>query len=184
MKGMFRRALPLSLLAGSLLLASGGVRAADAPTFGPNDVRTLFYIAKSDDRDEVHYGIHLDKNCLPVGGSPVFAYWQQIEQGPNVVEELNTLDRTVYGIDRQNVAKRAADESVVTMAIRAASDRTVTISIRRQNDKCVVESMGLIAGTRAQVERVFIHIAGFLRVDWIEIRGSANGKVIVERVKH
>lgn len=168
----------------AVLFVATAARAASAPSFGPNDVRTLFLIAKSDDRDEVHYGIHLDKDCLPVGAEPVFAYWQQIEQGPNVVEELNALDRTVYGIDRQNVAKRALDDSVVTMAINAASDRTVTIGVRRQNGACVAEPMGLISGTRAQLERIFVHIAGFLRVDWVEIRGSANGRVIVERVKH
>jgi hypothetical protein len=166
------------------LLFVGVAQAADAPRFGPHDIRTLFLVAKSENRNEVHYGIHLDKDCLPIGSSPVFAYWQENEQGPNVLEGLHTLDRTVYGISRQNVARRALDESVVTMAIRAAPDRAVTITIRRQNGACVAEPMGLIAGTRARLERIFVHIPGVLRVDWIEIRGTANGKVIVERVKH
>jgi hypothetical protein len=52
--------------------------------FGASDIRTLFFIRTSEDRDEVHYGIHLDKDCIPIGKEPVYVYWRLIEKGPDV----------------------------------------------------------------------------------------------------
>jgi hypothetical protein len=173
---MFLAGLVLSLLATSAR--------ADDPRFHPNDVRSVFLIGKSDDRDEVHYGIHLDKDCVPVGEQPVYAYWLQVEKGPNITEDLNLLDRSVYGVKGQSVTRRSTDESKVLMTVKAAPDRTVAIVLHKQDGKCIADPIATINSAPARLDRVFIHIAGFLRVDWVEIRGVANGKPVVERVKH
>jgi hypothetical protein len=157
---------------------------AGDPRFGPNDIPTLFVIGKSDDRNEVQYGIHLDKECVPIGSEPVYAYWRQLERGPNITEDLNMLDRTVYGIKEQKVLKRSPEESKVLMTLKATPERAVAVFTRRRDDKCVAESIAFINNAPARLERVFVHVAGFLKVDWIEIRGLANGKPVVERVKH
>jgi hypothetical protein len=158
---------------------------ADAdPRFGPNDVRTLFEIGKSDDRNVVQYGIRLDKECMPVGDEPIYVYWRQFEKGPDVTEDLNLLDKTVYGIKGEWVTKRAADGSKVLMTLRS-TDRPIAIVVKRSdNGKCVGDAIASINGQPAHLERVFVHIAGFLKVDWIEIRGRsvANGSAVVERV--
>lgn len=173
--------IALATLACSLVL--GNVARADA-RFGTNDIRTVFVIAKNIDRDEVQYGIHLDKDCSPVGSEPVYAYWRQLEQGPDVTEDLNLLDRTVYGIDKQGVTKRSPEESKVLMTLKATPTRGIAIVTRRREGKCVADSIAFVNGKPARLERVFVHVPGFMRVDWIEIRGVdlATGRPVVERV--
>jgi hypothetical protein len=67
----------------ALLAAPSSARAGD-PSFDANDIETLFFIAKSDDRNRVDYGMRLDKHCAPVGEAPVFPYWREFEPPPPV----------------------------------------------------------------------------------------------------
>jgi hypothetical protein len=157
---------------------------ADDPRFGPYDVRSTFVIAKNLDRDVVEYGIHLDKDCLPIGDEPMYAYWRQYEQGPNVTEDLNLLDRTVYGIGKQSVLSKGGGDSRLSLTVKAAPDRPVTIIVKKVEGKCTAEPLGKISGQVARLTTVFVHVAGWMSVDWVEIRGLLNGQPIVERVKH
>ena len=183
-----RSALALGLASLFAAALSGPAKTARAggPRFGPNDIRALFAIAKNIDRDEVRYAIRLDKDCMPVGDAPLHAYWQQIEQGPDVVEDLNILDRTVYGIEGQWILKRTADESKVLMTLKATPKRGIAVITRKRDGKCVADSIATINGKPAHLESVFVHIPGFLKVDWIEIKGTdvAASQPVVERVKH
>src|SRR5262245_39402918 len=105
-------------LVGVGLVGVAGTAVAGEGRFGPNDVPTLFVIAKNLDRNEVQYGIRLDKDCIPVGDEPIYAYWRQFEKGPSVTEDLNLLDKTVYGIKGQWVTKRSAEGSKVLMTVK------------------------------------------------------------------
>ncbi|APR79274.1 Hypothetical protein A7982_04621 [Minicystis rosea] len=165
--------------------------AALAPTahaegrFGPHDIRTMFVIGKNLDRNEVQYGIRLDKDCVPIGDEPVYAYWRQYEKGPEVTEDLNFLDRTGYGIKDQKVEQRAATGSKVMMRLRATSDRSIGIYIRKEGEKCVADPMTYIAGTAAQLQRIHVQLSGPLSIQYIDIRGlrADNKQPINERAK-
>ena len=157
---------------------------ADDARFGKHDVRSLFVIGKNIDRDEVRYGVHLDEDCRPRGSEPIYAYWQQLVQGADVVEDLTFLDRTVYGIKEQRVTKRAPEESKVLMTLKATPDRMIAVLVHRRDGRCVADSIAFINAVPSFLDRVFVHVAGFLKVDWVEIRGRLNGKPVVERVKH
>jgi len=37
------------------------------PHFGPHDVATVFYVSKSENRNRVDYGLHLDADCHAQG---------------------------------------------------------------------------------------------------------------------
>jgi hypothetical protein len=63
----------------ALLMASRRATADDIVQFAPPDVRSVFFIAKSQNRNQVHYGIRLDRECNPIGTRPVFAYWRMFE---------------------------------------------------------------------------------------------------------
>jgi hypothetical protein len=156
---------------------------AEESRFGRYDIQTLFAIGKNVDRNEVQYGIRLDQDCVPYGDAPVYGYWRQYEQGPSVTENLNMLDRTVYGIKNQTVVKRGADESKVLMTLRS-TDRPIAVVTHKRDGKCVAETYAHINGISALLHTVFVHVAGFLSVDWIEIRGTASGRPIIEHVKH
>ena len=165
-------------------LAVAAPAVADDARFGPNDVRTVFFIGKNDDRNQVQYGIHLDKACVPIGDEPVYAYWRQLERGPDVVEDLNLLDKTVYGIREQKVLERSPEKSKVLMTLKATPDRGIAILTHLRDGKCVADPVAFINKEASTLQSVFVHVAGFMSVDWIEIRGVLNGTPVVERVKH
>jgi hypothetical protein len=160
---------------------------ADGSRFGAHDIRTLFAIGKNLDKNEVQYGIRLDKDCLPVGDEPIYAYWRQFEQGPEVTEDLNFLDKQGYGIKGEWVTKRGADGSKVLMTLRATADRGIAVIVKKNDaGKCTSETIATINGAPARLGRVFVHVAGLLSVDWVELRGTsvATGQPAIERVKH
>ena len=170
----------------ALALSITGVAAdagASESRFGANDIPTLFGIAKNTNRNVVEYGIRLDAECKPIGNEPVYAYWHDYEQGPNVYADLNFIDRTVYSVSRQNVVRRDASGSRVIIVLKAASDRSIAVNISKRDGKCVSETNAFISGTAARLDRIFVQVSGTFSYDWIELRGFANGKPIVERVK-
>ena len=159
-------------------------QADDYNPFKPGDIRLLFVVKKNTNRNEVAYGIHLDKSCQPVGDEPIYPYWRQLERGPDAVDELTFLDRTVYGIGSQKILKKTPEESKVLMTLKATSDRGIAIITKMSEGKCVAKSITFINGLPGLLDNVFVHVAGVMSVDWIEIRGTIDGKDAVERIKH
>jgi len=122
---------------------------------------------------------------MPVGDEPIYAYWRQFEQGPEVTEDLNFLDKRGYGIAGEWVTKREPDGSKVLMKLRATEDRGIAVLVKKGADgKCVADTISTINGQQSHLHKVFVHVAGFLKVDWIEIKGNQtkDGAAIVERV--
>jgi len=167
-------------------IAVAPARSASADErFGPYDVRTLFSIDKNTDRNQVQYGIRLDRDCVPRGSEPVYAYWRQFERGGEVTDDLNFLDRTVYGIKDQHVAAQPGGITRVVIRLRATSDRSIGIYVRKENGGCVGDAMTFIAGISARLRLIHVELAGPLSVSWIELRGTKTDGAapIVERVK-
>ncbi len=180
----------LSPRAGWYALASFASLLAAPPAFaegrfGQYDIRTLFAIDKSDDRNRVEYGIRLDKDCVPDGSEPVYAYWRQYERGPEVTDDLNFGDRTVYGIKDQHVGVQPGGGTRVVIRLRATSSRSIGIYVRKERGVCVADSMTYISDTPARLSLIHVELAGPFSVRWIELRGqrSDNGQPVVERVK-
>lgn len=159
---------------------------ADESRFGPNDVRTVFAIGKNLDRNEVQYGVRLDNQCRPESNEPVYAYWRQFEQGPNVTEDLNFLDKTAYGIKSQSIQLQTDRGTKIVMTLRATSERGIAVVVRKDGATCTAEALAFINNTPARLTRVYVHVAGFLSVDYIELIGTRldNGKPVVERIQH
>lgn len=155
---------------------------AGEPRFGTNDLPTLFRIAKNTNRNVVEYGVRLDPDCKVLGNEPVYAYWRDNEKGPTVTSDLNFIDRSVYGISRQTVVRRQANDSRVVVVLKAAPNRAIAIDIVKRDGKCLSESRAFIAGTPARLDQIFVQVSGTFSYDWIELRGAANGKPIIERV--
>jgi len=171
---------------GALVGVAALAPAAEAEgRFGQYDVRTLFAIGKNTDRNEVQYGIRLDKDCVPQGDEPVYAYWRQYEKGPEVTEDLNWLDRTGYGIKDQRVEQRGAGGSKVVMRLRATSDRSIGVYVKKEGAACVAEPITYIAGTSARLQKIHVQLSGPISIDWIDIRGlrTDNKQPINERTK-
>lgn len=172
-----------ALVAATLMLLWVAVAHA-TPRIGAHDIATLFYVAKSDDRNRVDYGIRLDAQCAPAGNTPLYAYWRRFEPGQDPLGDLNLLDQTVYGIARQDVRTRADNGSWIEVSLRALPSRRVLVLVQRAGDRCVGAAQTDIRGQESILDHVFVQLAGPGRIDHAMIRGEdrVSGHPIFERV--
>jgi len=140
-------------------------------TFGDNDVRTIFYISKSDDRNRVDYAIRLDQRCQPVGTTPVYAYWHRFEPGEATYGDLNSMDRRAYGISRQTVRSRAANGSWVEMHLAGFPEqRFLVLAQRGEDGSCHARAQLSIDERDAFLDHIHVQL-GWVGVDRIVLHG-------------
>ncbi len=139
---------------------------------------SVLFVSKSENKNQVHYGVHLDDRCEFTSGAPVFAYWRMLERGPNVTEPLLPREQRGYGIARQEV-----QGDTVRFTLRALPGRPITIHVSRTPDgTCTARAETVIAGVVAKLFNVYIAL-GFLRVDHLLLTGwAATGQVVRERL--
>ena len=159
---------------------------ASEPRFGANDVETLFFISKSDDRNRVDYGMRLDSQCAPYGDEPVFPYWRDFEPPlPGRKRSLGFFAKLGYGISTQQVRRTAAGGET-TIKLRQV-ERVISITTSRAaNGRCSALVRTTIASARsAELVSIFVKLAGPLSVTYIDIKGNdlATGKPIEERLR-
>ena len=166
-----RQALCALLAAPAIALLAPHARADET-------IDSVMFISKSENRNQVHYGIHLGPSCAPAGHSPVFPYWRMLEKGPNVIEPLLSREERGYGIARQEV-----HGDTVKVTLRGLPTRPITIHITRAaNGTCTASAEMTIAGALARLFNVHL-VLGFLHVKAILITGwRAAGQVVRERL--
>jgi hypothetical protein len=167
----------------ALVLAAGAARAL--PSIGARDVATLFYVAKSDDRNRVDYGVHLDASCAPLGDAPIYAYWRRFEPGQEPLGDLNVFDQRVYGIERQSVRVREPNGSWIELALRALPARRILVLVQRAGDRCIGAAQTQLRGRDAVLDHVFVQLAGPASIDHVMIRGEdiLRGEPVFERIE-
>lgn len=180
---------PIGLCRAGLLLCLMTCAASDGKaqvTFGLSDVRSVFYISKSENRNQVRYGLRLDTRCRPQGDAPIYAYWQEREQGDEVVLPLSVLERRAYGILRQQVGRLQSRSGRVQLWLEAAQDRTIWVeSYRDEHYRCQARALTRIGPeSRAKLDHIYVKIGGFQRVEYVELRGQTlGGRAVRERIE-
>jgi hypothetical protein len=150
------------------------VAASDAPRFGPDDVRTIFYIAKSENRNRVDFGIRLDSNCQPRGNEPVFPYWRMLEESPAVLEGLSRGEPRAYGIASQRVHDRSRHGTWVRVELRALPSRPIEVlALRNSSGRCTAGARMVIQGRESHLDHVYVQLGRGLipRPRWIRLLG-------------
>ena len=161
---------PTLILAAALMLPASPALAR--VTFGDHDVRTIFYISKSDDRNRVDYGIRLTEQCLPDGDEPVYAYWHRFEPRQARFGALRGLDRRAYGIRTQSVSSQASNGSWIEMRIRGFSRERILILVQRGSDgTCHARAQVQIDARDAFLDHIFIQLAGPMRIEHVVLEG-------------
>ncbi|MEQ8454828.1 MAG: DUF4833 domain-containing protein [Sandaracinaceae bacterium] len=152
------------------------------PSFGSHDVRTVFHIAKSDDRNRVDYGVHLNAQCQPVGEEPVYAYWHRFEPGHPRFGDLGFMDSRVYGITSQAVRTRSDNGTWVEMHLAAFPEMRILVLIQRHEGQCVARAQIPVRNRPAFVDRVFVQLRP-LGVEYVRFRGIdvQTGQPVSER---
>jgi hypothetical protein len=172
----------LSLSAASLAavlvvdVASGGAAS--------RDVASVFHVAKSENRNQVHYGVHLDAACAPVGTAPVFAYWRMLERGPAETEPLLAREVSAYGFAEQQVLERGTDGGSVLLRLRALPSRPIVVRAAPHGERCEATATTVIGGAPATLGSVFVQLRWPFGVDHLELVGrrQSDGRALRERL--
>lgn len=177
-----RRALPVLVL-GSLL-AFSRVSAGEGVSFGPDDTQSVLFIAKSQNKNQVHYGVHLDSHCNPVGSAPVFGYWRMLEQRGQV-EPILEMEEPAYGVaDGQTVLKNPGG-TTIRVRLRAFAERPLAIVIKSSGGRCEAIAKSTISGIDAQLAWIYVKLRWPFGVEYMLVRGlDGDGRLIDERIRN
>ena len=145
-----------------------------------SEISSALAIAKSSNKNQVHYAVQVDDACSPAGASPVRPYWRMLEKSPDATEPLGGgIEQRAFGIARQDVS--GGD---VRIALRALPARPITIhTVRGADGKCTSSATATINGAPARIDNVYVKTKLF-GVDYVQLTGIAtDGSVVRERLK-
>ena len=145
---------------------------------GERDIPSAFMISKTENKNQVHFAVHVDGACKPVAPAPVEAYWRMLERGPNATEPLLQNEERVYGIASQTI-----EGSRVTIRLRALASRPVAISTWRDDGgACRSSAIVMINGRNARLYDVHV-VLGPIGVRHLVVVGWADdGSVVREQL--
>lgn len=157
--------------------------------FGDHDVRSVFFVAKSENANQVHYAVRATADCRPSGASPVFPYWRDLEVGPKVVSPVLAHEERAYGLEAEQRVVVNRKHAFVDIRLRAVPARTIRVRLSKdRKGRCKATATMRIAGKHARLDHVFVELRAFLGlavgVEYFLIRGSvsAGNKPVVEKV--
>ena len=181
---MRRPPLTSSLLLIASLVLVAPVAHPAGPEPAERSVRSVFFVAKSENRNEVHYGVTLDRDCVPAGPTPVFAYWRMREHGPLSTEPLLSIEEPAYGVAESQLVEREARGGRVVFRLNALPNRMIAIDTAPDGDGCTATARAVIAGAAAQLSSVFVQLRWPFGVDYLLLSGRAetDGRVLRERL--
>ncbi len=167
---------------GIFVAATARSRPVDAE---PPREAALFFVSKSENKNQVAYEVRVDESCRLVGDAPVFAYWRMLELGPTRREPLLPIEVPAYGIVRQEIVERSAAGGAVRIALRALPDREILVRSRAGDAGCVTTATTHIHDTAARLFNVHVRIAwpfgvaSLLMTGWAE----SDGRVVRETMQ-
>jgi hypothetical protein len=173
-----------ALVAGLAVVAAFTGDATTARGDSSHDVASAFFVAKSENKNQVHYGVHLDATCSPSGAAPVFAYWRMLEHGPGATEPLLSREQPAYGIADQRVVDRRADGGRLVVRLRALADRPIEIVTGPRDGGCEVTATTVIDGAPATLSSVYAQLRWPFGVDYLMLSGRSltDGRLLRERL--
>ncbi|MGE0785080.1 MAG: DUF4833 domain-containing protein [Sandaracinaceae bacterium] len=158
---------------GAVVLAALWARPTGAQTIRSSDIATVFFIAKSDDRNRVDYGVRVNERCRPDGNAPMFGYWRRFEPNQPPLGDLNAMDRSVYGIASQRVRTRAPGGTWIEMRLAALSDERVLTLVRpREGGGCDASARVTLQGHELLLDHLFVQLGGLSGVDHVTVFGT------------
>jgi hypothetical protein len=149
-----------------------------APTANAGEIPSAFFVAKSQNKNQVHYGVRVDDACLPTINAPVWPYWRMLERSPQATERLEEREQKYFGIERQEV-----EGPTVRIVLRGLPSRPVVIQTWREpNGTCMSASTMTISGSLRRLYNVYVAIK-LLGVDYLQLTGWADdGAVVREKI--
>jgi hypothetical protein len=156
------------------------------PTTAPRrsgDLTSVFLVAKSENKNQVHYGVRLDESCNVVGQNPLYGYWRMLEKRGEI-EPILSREVRAYGLDPVQRIEKSGDATTIYAKMNAIPDRQLRVTVARNGDGCEARASMSIAGTDAQLRLIYIRLSWPFGVDYILLRGSrmADGRSVEEKL--
>lgn len=166
------------------LLASMGAYEAPAGAADLAEIPSVFFVAKSENKNQVHYGIHVDHRCAPVGDRPVFAYWRMFERGPSATEPLLPVEVGAYGVAEQRVLSQSDGGARVRVTLGALRDRAIVIETRADRGGCTASALTTVGGAQASLWSVYVRIKWPFGIDSLTLTGRAtdDARIVEETI--
>jgi hypothetical protein len=173
----FSRALALFLLAWAAPLSAAGALPS-AP------VESVFHIAKSENRNQVHYAVSVDQRCRPRGNAPIRGYWREYEEGPDVIETLREHQQRAYGLSKPGAVTFGDYGGDIRISLRALPERTLLVTTFREGGGCRARAFTRINGQPALLKSIYVEIGLLFSVDHIMLHGLrvSDGAPVQERI--
>ena len=172
------RSLPHRRLLGLALTALLALPSSEAMAGRALELPSVLVIAKSSNRNEVHYAAVVDDECAPTGAAPLRPYWRMLERGPSATEGLLDSEQRWLGLEHQEVAG-----NTIQMSLRGMPTRKFTVHMERGPEgRCSSWVGTTIASVPARVASVYVQQKLF-GVDYVLLTGWADdGTLVRERV--
>jgi hypothetical protein len=168
-----------------LVLAARPLAAAGPATpASGNPVRSVFFISKSENRNQVHYGVKVDAQCRPDGQRPMYGYWRDFEDGPNATSPLLDHEQSAYGLTAPRFVHRTESGGQIRIGLRGFPDRPLTIETFRAGNFCRARAMTTIARDSAVLRSIYVELGFLFSIDYVLVRGQrvADGRPVQEKV--
>jgi hypothetical protein len=175
------RAACFALITLVLVCAAAVVHADRLPS---SPINSVFHIAKSENKNQVHYAVSVDARCRPSGKTPVHGYWREYEEGPNVTDALRSHQQRAYGLSARGVSL-GEDRGDIRVSLRALPERQLRIETFRDGDRCRARAFTPIQGQPAVLTSIYVEIGFLYSIDYILLRGRrvSDGAPIQERIE-
>ncbi len=148
-------------------------------------VGSVFHIAKSENRNQVHYGVRVDAACRPKGKTPVYGYWRDYEDGPKARSRLLSHEQPAYGLTRPYRIERGETGGKVRIGLRGFPDRKLTIETFKGEKGCRARAITTIRRQPAVLSSIYVELGFLFSIDYVLVKGVriADGKPIREKVE-
>lgn len=147
-------------------------------------VQSIFHIAKSENKNQVHYALKVDAACKPVGAQPIYGYWRELERGPKVTSPLLDHEQRAYGVNEPRSIKQLATSAEILVSLRAFPERPLIVQVFRVADRCATRTVTQIKGQSALLQSIYIDIGFLFSVNYAMLKGVRvqDGERVQEKV--
>jgi hypothetical protein len=176
----------LTLLAALHVTSSLGQASSGAVSFGPHDVHSVFYVAKSENQNQVHYAVRLDSACRPLPRNPIFAYWRRLKGGVRVDEPLVSPGTRVYGASDDQQVEVQTTGGRVKLYVKALKRVAIEVQVKSTPSGCQAVAHTTIQGQRARLSHAFLQLRRFgFGVSYVDVFGyrESDGMLVTERLR-
>jgi hypothetical protein len=174
-----------------LLGAASSVRGGSEPAAPARPSRlpsaptsSVFHVAKSENKNQVHYAVRVDERCRPTGKAPVYAYWRDFEDGPKAVSPLLDHEQPAYGLTEPRAIEVGDSGGEVRIGMRGFPDRALRIVTFSQGGECRARTFTPIQGEPAVLTSIYVELGFLFSVDYVLVRGVrvSDGRQVKEKV--